>query len=268
MSNGVIISIVNHKGGVSKTTSACNLGHALAREGKKVVVVDMDPQCNSTSILLAGKRDRERRYSLYEILDPDEKENSPEQCVYGTDYNNLYICPNIPETATIEPILISQMPGALYLFRKRFRDFAKQKYDFTIIDNPPNLGIFVISSLQASDFVIVPNQAGSKFSIEGLGKAVKFIEDIRKNGNPDLRFLKLLVTQVDRRMSIHKATITQVRDHFPPEKVFNTVIPSCTDFQKAEMESKTIFAQRSGVSGAVAYKNLAKELIATLYSGV
>jgi len=115
-----------------------------------------------------------------------------------------------------------------------------------------------------SDFGLVPCEVGSKYSIEGLKEAVSFIEDLRSSGATNIRFLKVLLTKTDQRKLAHRATITQIRNMFPAEKVFKTTIPVNTDFQKAELTSKTIFAYRSNAAGAIAYKDLANELLETL----
>lgn len=258
MLKGYIISITNHKGGVGKTTTACNLAHALTRLGKKVLVVDMDLQCNSTSTLFGEDRPR---YSLYNLLSPVNKINI-EQCITGTALENLYVIPNIRETAAIERDLIKEpnLKG-LSLFRDRFREYAINNFDFTLIDCPPNLGTFVLSALMASTFVIVPSEAGSKYSLEGLNEAVSFIEDLRGSVNADLKFLRVLLTKVDLRMLVHKAAITQIRNFYPSEKVFKTLIPTNTALQQAEMAAKTIFTYRSNASGAIAYAKLSKELL-------
>jgi len=258
MQTGSILSIVNHKGGVGKTTTTCNLAHALARKGKRVLVIDMDPQCNATSIL---RGDIESRCSLYEILDPDVNNITIENCIYGTAYDNLYLIHNIPETATIEPKLIRLMPDSMLILKNKIRNYSINNFDFTIIDNPPNLGTFVICSLLTSDFVIVPNEAGSRYSVDGLIKAVQFVDDIQKYDNKNLRFLRLLITKVDRRMSVCKAIVSHIRRFFPQDKVFETVIPSNTEFQKAELTYKTIIAFKSNASGSIAYINLAKEIL-------
>jgi chromosome partitioning protein len=262
MKDGIIISITNHKGGVAKSTTAINIGHALARMKKKTLVIDLDLQCNTTSTLFGEERSR---HSLYEILDPNEENTDIERCVYGTSYENLYILPNIRETAAIENRLLKlNYDTASSVLRKRARDYLKKQFDFILIDCPPNLGTFVINALVASDFVIVPNETGSKYSLEGLHEAVNFIEDIRENGNPDLRFLKVLMTKVDQRMIVHKATITQIRNFYPSDKVFKTIIPANTDIQKSELTGKTIYAYRSNAAGAKAYTKLAQELLKTL----
>jgi len=262
MIKGIVLSIINHKGGVGKTATTCNLGHALARIGKRVLTVDMDLQCNTTATLYGSDRPR---YSLYELLDPEISENEIiEKCIYGTSYENLYIVPNIPETAAIEQRIIKRYPEGLQLFRDKLRTYVKKNFDFILIDNPPNLGTFVLCSLMATDFVIVPSETGSKYSMEGLNEAVSFIEDIRENQNEELRFLKVLLTKVDQRMIVHKVSISQIRNFYPKEKVFKTMIPTNTAVQQAEMLGITIFKHRSNAAAAIAYSNLAKEVIKTI----
>jgi chromosome partitioning protein len=258
----VIISVINNKGGVGKTTTTCNLADALARKGKSVLVVDMDSQCNATSMLLGGENPN--RDTLYELLDPKNTETSVQQCIYPTAHENLQIIPNINVSATLEPSLIDIRPKCYYILRDHLRDFALEKYDITIIDNPPNMGTFVICSLYASDFVIVPNDSGSKYSIEGLIRAVEFIKGISNKANPDLKFLRLLITHLDKRTSISRAIIHQVHQIFHSDEVFETTIPVNTAFQQAELQDQTIFKYAPKASGASAYRNLAVEVISIL----
>jgi len=257
----VIISVVNNKGGVGKTTVTCNLSHALAKKGKKVLVVDIDSQCNATSLLVPDTTSL--RYSIYDILEPGN-DTTPDKCVYGTEYANLYCVPNIPDTASLEPQLIYESPKSLFFLRERFRDYALENFDITIIDNPPNMGTFVICSLYSSDFVIVTNQAGSSFSLEGLLKAIVLINEVREQGNPNLRFLRLLINQVDKRTTISRATITQIKQNFKPDQFFITTIPINTAFQQAESLKQTIFKFSPHAAGARAYRLLAQELLEIL----
>lgn len=259
--DGIIISVINNKGGCGKTTTAVNLAHALAREGQEVLLVDMDSQCNATDILV-GKIKIDK--SLVELLDPNGNDLALQRCIYRDNRTNIDFLPSTPTLAALEPTLIRTAPQSLNILRDRLRDYAKANYDFTIIDNPPNLGTFVLCSLTASDFVIVPNEAGSKYSLEGLIKAVEFIEDIRMNWNSHLRFLRLLITKVDRRMSVCKSMIAYAKRLFPPDRVFETIIPVSTEFQKAELAGETIFAQRTAWAVARSYKALAKEILTIL----
>ena len=256
----MLIAIINNKGGVGKTATAVNLGHALALLGKKVLVIDMDSQCNATEILFQNLPSYQP--SLYDIFASENSDIT--NCIVSTEHENLFLLPNIPETAGLEPELIAGAPDSFFRLRKAIRDYALKHFDFTLLDNPPNMGTFVISSLLASDFVIVPTEAGSKYSADGLVKAVKLIEETRQKLNPDLRFLKLLVTKVDRRTSIANLVLDQIRSIFPKEKVFDTYVPVNTDLQKAEFQGKTIFSYRSSAPAAHAYRKLAEELIQTI----
>ena len=263
MSRNKIISIINHKGGVGKTATTVNLGEALSREGLQVLAIDMDPQCNTTDILLADKK---FEYSVFDVLNPEQKDLLPEKCILPTAINGLHCMPNTPDSTFLEPELIRLGPAGFHFLRDRLRSHAKQNYHFTIIDNPPNLGTFVVSSLFASDFVIIPYDAGSTGSLRGFSKALDFVEEIRHNGNPELKFLRALITRVDRRTSIWKTIIDQKHQDLGKDWLFETIIPMNTDFQKAEFADKTIFQIRPGAPGAIAYLELARELMSILSS--
>jgi chromosome partitioning protein len=253
---GQVMSIVNNKGGVGKTTVTVNLAHALTRRGQRVLVVDLDSQCNATSILLPRVPGGN---TLYEVF--TESELNVGQCIYPTEYEKLFCLPNTNDTSALEPPLLKSLPESFRIIRDRIRAYAQQHYDFALLDCPPNMGFFVVSALHASDFVIVPIWAGSAFSVEGLLKAIHLIDDIRANGNPDLRFLRLLVNQVDRRTAMTKVSIDQLNKNFSAEQIFHTMIPVNAAFQRAENEGKTIIRYDPTMLGAKAYRSLAKELL-------
>jgi len=259
---GILISVLNNKGGVGKTCVSCNLGHALTRQKKNVLVIDMDSQCNATSLLLPPKTSI--NFSLYELLDPSSENLNIEKYIYQTQYENFDCIPNICETAGIEPDIIRTAPESFFCLKKKVRDYAIENYDFTIIDNPPNMGTFVITSLYSSDFVIVPNEIDSAFSLEGLLKAIQLIKDIQQNGNKDLRFLRLLINKVDLRTSISRVAIQNIKRNFKPDQYFNTTIPINTAFKQAEQFKQTIFRYKSSAPGTKAYRKLATELIEIL----
>lgn len=262
MKKGVVISVINNKGGCAKTSTVVALSRALTKEGKRVLTIDVDSQCNATSILLGGERPTVRT-TLYEILDPKENVNVADS-IQPTSYPLLSLLPNVPESASLEPDLINLMPNSISILRDRVREYAITEYNYTILDLPPNLGMFVICALMMSDFALIPNEASSRYSFEGLVKAFKFVASIKEKSNPDLRFLRLLLTKADRRTRVCHDIIEQVRNYFPPDKVFSTVIPMNTDIQRAEFEAKTILDYKPGSPGALAYRELAREIIAIL----
>ncbi len=257
----MIIAIVNNKGGVGKTATAVNLAHALALMGKRVLVVDVDPQCNATGLLRREDGYDGFDYTLYDLLSNAAEVSS---CIVPTDHENLFLIPNQPETASLEPELISGAPQSFFRLRNAIRTQALQEFDFTFLDNPPNMGTFVISSLLASDFCIVPTEAGSRYSMDGLVKAVRLIEETRQKLNPDLRFLKLLLTKVDRRTRIGKEVFERIREIFPKEKVFETYVPINVDVQKAEFHGKTVLEFRPNCPAARAFFQVAEELLETV----
>jgi len=254
--NPVIISVVNNKGGVGKTTVTCNLADSLSRLNKKVLVVDLDTQCNTTSLFSM----RTENQSIFEFF---LEKTDIQACTYSTSgYKNLDCIPNKPETAGLEPNIIKNQ--SFFILRDKLRPFVKNNYDICIIDTPPNVGSFVISSLYASDFVIVPIEIDSAFSLEGLIRAMELISDIQEAGNAQLRFLRLLINMVDRRTTLGKVAIENIRQKFPPDKYFKTTIPINSSFKQAEQSKKTVLRQAPSSPGAKAFRNIAKELISIM----
>lgn len=257
-----VISVINNKGGTAKTTTVINTGEALSLMGKRVLIIDMDNQCNATDILQNGI-ERQIIKSLYEVLDPrsDIKDTDIESCIYPASKNCLHFIPNIPDLAILGPRIILGGEATLFLLRERVRSYALSHFDFTFIDCPPNVDVFVISALIASDLVIVPTMAGSKFSLNGLVKTKAFIDDIGHRYNHGLKFLKLLITMVDGRTSICKTVVNAIRKTFLEDEVFCQTIPMNTDFQKAEVFNQSIFSYRNSAPGAFAYMKIAEEII-------
>ncbi|MCD6273042.1 MAG: ParA family protein [Deltaproteobacteria bacterium] len=251
-----IISIVNAKGGVGKSTATCNLGIALSRQNKNVLVIDLDPQANTTSILIPPNINCPNTF--YEYID----ESAPiEKCIYPTFEKNLWCLPNVSEANNLEPNLIKKQN---FEGIRKSRSFLKKTYNFILCDCPPNMGTWVMTALFGSDFVIIPNLANSTFSIDGLLKAIKLIEQIKQKENPSLKFLRLLINQVDKRKSISKFNIAQIFQYFPKNKVFETMIPTNAPFETAEAHRTTIFHEAPASNGCKAYRYLAKEIISIL----
>ncbi len=258
--SGIIICIANNKGGIGKTSVTCSLGSALSLKGKKVLVVDNDPQANTTGILIS--RNTVVRKSLYELIDPSSNDAPIENCIYPATHKNLYCLPNIEETAGLELDFAAQFPESNLYLRNKIRDYAKENFDFTLIDCPPTLGLFVSNALHASDCVIVPIDAASAYSLDGLRKVVELIETIKQTDNPDLRFLRLLINRVDKRTVVTHVIIDDIKERFGESQTFKTHIPVNTPFQQAEYARETIFNFAATSRGAKSYRALATELIA------
>lgn len=256
---GVIIAVVNNKGGVGKTTAACNLAHALGLLGKRVLVVDLDTQCNATSLLLSNNLDRQ--HSLYELLAHETLGPPLTKFIFPSPYEGVSCLPNVPETASLEPELILGAPASFFRLRRHLRDYALRHFDFVIIDNPPNLGTFVICALNSADFALIPVKAGSAFSVAGLLKAVRLINEVRVQDNKDLRFLRLLINQVDKRTFISRTLTEQLFKAFSEDQIFRTSIPGNTAFERAEAAGATIFRYNSKAPGARAFRDLGQELL-------
>lgn len=257
----VIISVINNKGGVGKTTIDCNLGAALARLKKEVLVVDQDPQTNASVNLL---RSNGRRYTLYDLLS-DEKQIKIQDCIYPSQHQKgLYCLPNIRATSGLEMDLVAKFPHSLTILRKKLMKYALEKYNFTIIDTPPNIGIMTTIALCSSHFVIVPIDASSSDSLDGLQEALNLIDSVKKTDNPDLRFLRLLINRVHKQKTICKVIVSDIESRFEPDLRFKNVIPENTALQQASYMKETIFNFSPTSRATTAFRNLGKELTSIL----
>ena len=164
----------------------------------------------------------------------------------ATRLENVSISPNTPATADLEAPLLQAAPSSYSRLRQGLRDYARRNFAFTLIDNPPTMGTFVLQSLYAADGVILPLKAGSAFSVEGLLKAVRLISRVRAEANPDLTFLRLLINQVDRRTSISRDISQEIAGAFEADQLFHTTIPVNTAFELAEARGQTILSSIPG----------------------
>ena len=249
---GIVIAVANNKGGVGKSTTTLNLGHALALKGKKVLVIDLDSQCNLTELL--GERNAITT-NLYDFL---EGNALPFDCIYPTSYERLDLLPNDEETSSLEINLIQEEKFSL--LRDGMREYVTTNYDYTLLDCPPNLLYFVMAAMLASDFVIVPVLCSSDMSLKGLGTMLALIRDFQ-DANPGLRFLRLLVNGVDKRTIISRVLIKNLKKIHSDQAIFDTVIPHSTVFSQAEYARRSIIRHSPASVGARAHKALAEEII-------
>lgn len=247
----VVITVFNQKGGVGKTTTVVNTGAALAQKGKKILIVDMDPQGNSTSGLGLYEFDN----MIYDFIIDENKET-----IYKTNTKNLSLIPSNREFAGVE-LELSQLEN--WQFRlKKVLDEVKDNYDIIIIDSPPSLGVLSIMSLVASDKILIPVQS-EYYALEGVSQLIDTITLVRENFNPNLNILGVLICMFDARNNLSNSVVGEVNKFFK-DKVFKTKIPRNVRLAEAPSFGKSILEYDKFSRGAWAYKKLAKEIIGEL----
>ncbi len=250
---GKAIAIANQKGGVGKTTTAVNLGACLAQKGKKVLIIDHDPQGNSTSGI--GLKKNEIKSCIYDVL---INETPIEQVMIQTQVDNLKITPATIRLAGAEAELVGMMARDQRL--KRAIEPVKEQFDYILIDCPPSLGNLTINALAAADSIIVPIQC-EYYALEGLSQLMKTIQLVQKYSNPDLQIEGVVLTMYDNRTNLSSQVTEEVRRYFN-EKVYKTIIPRNIRLSEAPSFGLPITLYDEKSKGAEAYIDLAKEVIA------
>ena len=248
---GRVISIANQKGGVGKTTTAVNLSSILTKRGKKVILIDADPQGNASSGLGLEKITDN---SLYDVLINDV---SIEETLKNTCVKNLKVCPSNMNLAGAEVELVSQMSREQRLKEKV--DEIKDKYDFIIIDCPPSLGLITLNAFTASDSVLIPVQC-EYFALEGLGQLLNTINLVKKHLNKELEIEGAVLTMYDMRTNLSNQVVKEVKRYFE-DKVYKTVIPRNVKLSEAPSYGLPITLYDGKSKGARAYEKLAKEVL-------
>jgi chromosome partitioning protein len=249
-----IVAIANQKGGVGKTTTAVNLGAALAELGHRILLVDLDPQANATSSFgLEGIE----QISLYEPL---LGEASITDKVFPTRRDNLFIVPADLDLAGAE-VEIARMPNHLTRLAETLKPLqTDQTFDFVFLDCPPSLGILMSNAMAAADELLTPIQC-EYFALEGLVKIVRLIEQILDSGvNHRLELAGIVMTMFDGRTKLSQQVVDDVRKHFG-ERVYQTVIPRSVRLSEAPSFGKSILEYASRGTAAEAYRALAREFI-------
>lgn len=247
-----IISIVNQKGGVGKTTTTVSLSAYLGKKKKKVLLIDMDPQGNATSGLGINKMELEN--TVYDVLvnDVDIKDT-----ILQTSAKNVDICPTNINLAGAEIELVTAMSRE-YILKNAIAEII-DNYDYILIDCPPSLGLMTLNSLAASNGVIVPI-LGEYYALEGLGQLVDTINLVKKKLNPDINIVGVVLTMFDTRTQLARQVKDEVVRYFG-DKVFRTTIPRNVRLAEAPSHGKTILDYEAKSKGAVAYSELATEVI-------
>jgi chromosome partitioning protein len=254
-SNGPkIIAVANQKGGVGKTTTTINLGAALALSGRKVLLIDLDPQGNASTGL--GVDQDNRVITTYELLAGDA---DLEQAIQATDFDNLKIVPATTDLSSADIELIANEKRS-FLLHDALRQTAMDsfEFDYILIDCPPSLNILTVNAMVAAHSVVVPLQS-EFFALEGLSQLMLTLREVRQTANPDLRIEGVVLTMYDKRNNLSQQVETDARDNLG-ELVFNTVIPRNVRLSEAPSFALPVLHYDPLSKGSLAYKALAKEI--------
>lgn len=248
---GKIIATANQKGGVGKTTTAVNLAACVADAGKRVLLMDIDPQGNATSGLGVSNK---KGYTMYDLL---TGQATARQAVRPTEVKNLSIIASSIDLSGAEIELVGEEKRESIL--KRALDEIRDEFDFMFIDSPPSLGLLTLNALTAADSVLVPIQC-EYYALEGVGQLMNTLTLVRKHLNPSLDVEGVVLTMLDGRTNLGLQVVGEVKKYFKG-KVYKSVVPRNVRLSEAPSHGLPIHMYDAKCSGAEAYRQLAKELI-------
>lgn len=251
MPHARVIAIANQKGGVGKTTTAVNLGASLAELGHRTLVVDLDPQGNATTGL--GIDPRTIDASIYDVLLHDL---AVEDCMEPTSVKNLFVVPSNLDLAGAEIELVPVMSRETRL--KKALSQVTALHDFILIDCPPSLGLLTVNALAAAQEVLIPIQC-EYYALEGLGQLLRNVQLVQKQLNPDLFVSTIALVMYDARTKLAEQVAAEVREHFG-DKVLRTVVPRSVRLSEAPSYGQPITVYDPISRGAVAYREIAREV--------
>lgn len=243
-----IITVINHKGGVGKTTSSVNIGVGLSLNKKKVLLIDLDPQANLTLHLSLPI---DKTPNIYQALRGES--NLPVTFIN----DNLEVVTSSLDLSAVESEL-SGVAGREYIL-KELIEAVKKKYDYILIDCPPSLGLLTLNALAVSDFMIIPIEMGA-FALAGTNKLFEIIKLVQRRLNAGLMDYKMLLTKVDTRKTLHKEVKETILNHFSG-KTFETIIPTNVALEEAQMRGEDIFTYSPDSTGASEYKRVCDEIL-------
>lgn len=253
MSQPVVIAVTNQKGGVGKTTTSINLAYYIARQGKRTLLVDLDPQGNATSGLAIDKQNLPA--TMTEVM----LEKKPlHDVIIQTEHKNLSLAPATPHLANTE-VELAQANRRFSRLQNAINTMRGEAYDVIIIDCPPSLSLLTVNALIAARYLLLPVQA-EFYALEGLGQLLETMKLVRKSMNPTLDLIGVLPTMMDSRTSLSGQVYEEIKKHFPG-KVFDTTIPRNIRLAEAPSHGVPIGVYDRFSKGARAYKLLAKEVM-------